>query len=150
MSWDLAEKPYLIELQVQADEIDALGHANNAVYVSWLERCAWSHSQSLGLDLAEYQRLDRAMAIIRHEVDYLASAYLGQTLQVATWIIESDHRFKMTRRFQVMRPADGVTLLRALTTFACIEISSGKPKRMPVEFVDGYGAAVIETYPREL
>ena len=69
MSWDLAEKPYLIELQVQADEIDALGHANNAVYVSWLERCAWSHSQSLGLDLAEYQRLDRAMAIIRHEVD---------------------------------------------------------------------------------
>ena len=150
MSWDLAEKPYLIELQVQPDEIDGLGHANNAVYVSWLERCAWSHSQHLGLDLAEYQRLDRAMAIIRHEVDYLVSAYLGQTLQVATWIIESDHRFKMTRRFQVMRPADGVTLLRALTTFACIEMSSGKPKRMPVEFVEGYGAAVIETFPREL
>jgi acyl-CoA thioester hydrolase len=150
MSWDLGEPPYVIDLQVQASEIDALGHANNAVYVSWLERCAWSHSQSLGLDLAEYQRLDRAMAVVRNELDYLASAYLGQQLQVATWIIESDQRFKMTRRFQVIRPADGTTLLRALTTFACIEMSSGRPRRMPVEFVEGYGVAVIGNYPREL
>ena len=150
MSWDLGEPPYVVDIEVVAAEIDGLGHANNAAYVSWLERCAWSHSQSLGLDVADYQRLDRAMAVVRHEVDYLASAYLGQTLQVATWIIESDHRFKMTRRFQVLRPADGVTLLRALTTFACIEMSSGKPKRMPPEFVEGYGKAVIQCYPREL
>jgi acyl-CoA thioester hydrolase len=150
MNWDLPATPHVIDLQVQAEEIDALGHANNAVYVSWLERCAWDHSQSLGLDLAAYRRLNRAMAVVRNEVDYLASAYLGQQLQVATWIIESDHRFKMTRRFQVIRPADGATLVRALTTFACIELSSGKPRRMPEEFVEGYGQAVIEHYPREL
>ena len=150
MSWDLAAPPFVVDLQVDATEIDGLGHVNNAAYVSWLERCAWNHSVSLGLDLPEYQRLDRAMAIVRHEIDYLASAYLGQQLQVATWILESDHRFKMTRRFQIVRPADGVTLLRALTTFACIEMSSGKPKRMPVEFVEGYGVAVIESYPREI
>ena len=150
MNWDLAAQPFVVDLQVEASEIDGLGHANNAAYVGWLERCAWNHSVSLGLDLPEYQRLDRAMAIVRHEIDYLASAYLDQQLQVATWIIESDQRFKMTRRFQVVRPADGVTLLRALTTFACIEMSTGKPRRMPAEFVDGYGVAVIESYPREL
>ena len=49
----------------------------------------------------------------------------------------------MTRHFQLVRPADGTTLLRAQTTFVCIELSSGKPKRMPVEFVDGYGVAVM-------
>ena len=150
MSWDLGQSPYVVDIEVVAAEIDGLGHANNAAYVSWLERCAWSHSVSLGLDLPQYQRLDRAMAIVRHEIDYLASAYVGQKLQVATWIIESDQRLKMTRRFQLIRPADGVTLLRALTTFACIEMSTGKPKRMPVEFVEGYGKAVIESYPREL
>jgi acyl-CoA thioester hydrolase len=150
MNWDLPATPHVIDLQVQPEEIDALGHANNAVYVSWLERCAWSHSQSLGLDLDAYRRLDRAMAVVRNEVDYLASAYLGQRLQVATWIIESDQRFKMTRRFKVIRPADGITLARAQTTFACIEMSTGKPRRMPQEFIDGYGVAVIEHYPREL
>lgn len=149
MSWDLSN-PFVIDLQVTADDIDGLGHANNAVYVSWLERCAWRHSQFLGLDLAEYRRLDRAMAVVRHEIDYLASAYEDQQLQMATWIVESNQRLKMDRRFQLIRPADGVTLLRAKTTFVCIELSSGKPKRMPAEFVEGYGMALQPIFPMEL
>jgi acyl-CoA thioester hydrolase len=149
VSWDLSN-PFVIEIQVTADDIDGLGHANNAVYVSWLERCAWRHSQFLGLDLAEYRRLDRAMAVVRHEIDYLASAYEGQQLQMATWIVESDQRLKMDRRFQLIRPADGVTLLRAKTTFVCIELSSGKPKRMPAEFVEGYAVALQSIFPMAL
>lgn len=149
MSWDLSN-PFVIDIQVSADDIDGLGHANNAVYVSWLERCAWRHSQYLGLDLSEYRRLDRAMAVLRHEIDYLASAYEDQQLQMATWIVESDQRLKMDRRFQLIRPADGVTLLRAKTTFVCIELSSGKPKRMPPAFVEGYGAALQSPFPMEL
>ncbi|MBD9631101.1 MULTISPECIES: acyl-CoA thioesterase [Pseudomonadaceae] len=142
MSWQLPD-PFVIDIEVKSEDIDGLGHANNAVYVSWLERCAWRHSQSLGLDLAEYRRLDRAMAVVRHEVDYLAAAYEGEQLQLATWIVQSDQRLKMTRHFQLVRPADALTLLRAQTTFVCIELSSGKPKRMPVEFIEGYGRALL-------
>ena len=149
MSWTLPD-PFVIDIVVQPEDIDGLGHANNAVYVSWLERCAWRHSQSLGLDLAEYRRLDRAMAVLRHEIDYLASAYEGDQLQLATWIVESDQRLKMNRHFQLKRPADDLTLLRAQTTFVCIELSSGKPRRMPAEFVEGYGRALLERYPLEL
>ncbi|CRM17568.1 thioesterase family protein [Pseudomonas sp. FH4] len=141
MGWDLA-KPFIIDLQVAPEDIDGLGHANNAVYVSWLERCAWRHSQRLGLDLTEYRRLDRAMAVVRHEIDYLAAGYEGDELQLATWIVDWDQRLKMTRHFQLMRPSDGTTLLRAQTTFVCIELSSGKPKRMPAEFIEGYGVAL--------
>lgn len=143
MNWDLPD-PFVIDISVNSDDIDGLGHANNAVYVSWLERCAWRHSQSLGLDLAEYRRLDRAMAVLRHEIDYLASAYEDQRLQMATWIVASDQRLKMDRHFQLIRPADATTLLRARTTFVCIELSSGRPKRMPSEFVEGYGAALLQ------
>lgn len=149
MSWSLPD-PFVIDIVVEPEDIDGLGHANNAVYVSWLERCAWRHSQSLGLDLAEYRRLDRAMAVVRHEVDYLASAYEGDQLQLATWIVESDQRLKMTRHFQLRRPADDLTLLRAQTAFVCIELSTGKPRRMPLEFVEGYGRALLERYPLEL
>jgi len=145
MQWELPS-PFVIDIEVSAEDIDGLGHANNAVYVSWLERCAWRHSQFLGLDLVEYRRLDRAMAVVRHEIDYLASAYEGQQLQMATWIVESDQRLKMGRRFQLVRPEDGATLLRARTTFVCIELSSGRPKRMPPEFVEGYGKALMPAY----
>ncbi len=141
MNWD-KPTPFVIELEVGPDDIDGLGHANNAVYVNWLERSAWRHSQRLGLDLCEYRRLDRAMAVMRHEIDYLASAYEGDTLSLATWIVQWDQRLTMHREFQLVRPADGVTLLRARTTFVCIQLSTGKPKRMPAEFIDGYGQAL--------
>lgn len=141
MNWDLPT-PFTIELSVGADDIDGLGHANNAVYVSWLERAAWRHSQQLGLDLVTYRELDRAMAVLRHEIDYLAAAYEDDQLVLATWIVEWDQRLKMQRRFQLIRPADGATLLRAQTTFVCIELSSGKPKRMPQAFIAGYGPAL--------
>lgn len=149
MIWDHPQA-FVIELEVQAEHIDELGHANNAVYVTWLEQCAWQHSQSLGLGLSDYRRLDRAMAVLRHEIDYLASAFVGERLQLATWITDSDQRLKMKRSFQLIRPADRQTLLRAQTTFVCIELSSGKPRRMPVEFVEGYGKALVQSYPLEL
>jgi len=149
MSWDQAQA-FIIDLQVAAEHIDELGHANNAVYVTWLEQCAWQHSQSLGLGIDDYRRLDRAMAVLRHEIDYLAAAYADDRLQLGTWISDSDQRLKMTRRFQLVRPADGVTLLRAQTTFVCIELSSGRPRRMPAEFVEGYGKALLQPYPLEL
>ena len=50
----------------------------------------------------------------------------------------------MARRFQVIRVSDGVTLLRAAMRFACIELSSGRPRRLPPEFIAGYGPAVLE------
>lgn len=138
MSWDF-DNPHTYDITVQADDIDELGHANNAIYVRWLERCAWQHSKSLGLGLEEYRELDRAMAIVHHQIDYLAAAYEGDELTMATWIVHWDKKLRMTRHFQLCRQSDGLTLLRARTTFACIELSTGRPKRMPPLFVEGYG-----------
>lgn len=149
MIWDQPDA-FIVDIRVEAEHIDELGHANNAVYVTWLEQCAWQHSQSLGLGLEDYQRLNRAMAVLRHEIDYLAAGYQGDHLQLGTWITESDQRLKMKRNFQLIRPADKVTLLRAQTTFVCIEMTSGKPKRMPPEFLEGYGKALVEPYPLQL
>ncbi len=125
---------------MQSGDIDEFEHVNNAVYVQWMEQCAWEHSKHLGLGFAEYH--DRGMAVLRHEIDYLASAYADEELEMATWIISSDQRLKMDRLFQLVRAADGVTLLRARTTFVCIELSTGRPKRMPAEFIKGYGAVM--------
>lgn len=140
--WD-CEAPFIIDVEVTADDIDGLNHTNNGVYVQWCERAAWAHSNSLGLTLEHYQSLDRAMAVRSSEYDYLAASYSGQQLQVATWISEWDQRLTMRRCFQIKRPHDDVTVLRGSMYFACIELSSGKPRRMPKAFIDGYGPAVM-------
>ncbi|MDB5979638.1 MAG: 4-hydroxybenzoyl-CoA thioesterase [Pseudomonas sp.] len=139
--WDLPA-PFVLELDVEHADIDALGHANHSVYVKWLEQCAWAHSLSLGVTLPDYRRLDRGMAVVRNEVDYLASAYEGERLLIATWII-SVQRIKLVRQFQVIRAVDACVLLRAVTTFACVELSTGKPKRMPELFAEGFGQALV-------
>lgn len=141
MNWDF-DNPHTYDITVQADDIDELGHANNAIYVRWLERCAWQHSMSLGLGLDEYRELDRAMAIVHHQIDYLAAGYEGDELTMATWIVHWDRKLRMTRHFQLCRKSDGATLLRARTTFACIELSTGRPKRMPPIFIENYGKAI--------
>jgi acyl-CoA thioester hydrolase len=78
------------------------------------------------------------MVISRSEFDYLRASKLGDDIAVATWITACDQRLTMERRFQVVRTGDGITLLRARMEFACVELSSGKPRRLPAEFLAGY------------
>ena len=141
--WDYPN-PHTFYTTVMPGDMDALNHTNNTVYVKWCEQVAWSHSVSLGLDLERYRELDRAMAITHSEYDYLQASREGDEIVAGTWIVSSDNKLTMARRFQVIRLQDGVTLLRAGMRFACIEISSGKPRRMPREFLEGYGPAVLQ------
>lgn len=122
-----------------------MNHTNNTVYVQWCERVAWAHSESLGLDLACYRQLDRAMVITRSEFDYLQASRLGDAITVATWLTACDGKLSMERRFQVLRDRDAATLLRARMTFVCVDLSQGKPRRMPAEFIQGYGPALVTT-----
>jgi len=141
VDWD-HPAPFTLPVQPQAADIDGLNHTNNAVYVQWCERVGWAHSDALGLRLADYQRLDRAMAIRRGEYDYLLPTALGEPLTLATWLTASDGKLTMERRFQLVRDSDGITVLRGRWDLVCIELSTGRPRRMPPEFVQVYGAAV--------
>lgn len=140
--WD-HPSPFTLQLAPAAADIDGLGHTNNAVYVQWCEQAAWAHSEALGLSLADYRRLDRAMAIREGHYDYLLPSFEGEALLLGTWLTASDGRLTMERRFQLKRASDGATLVRGRWVLVCIEISSGRPKRMPAEFLGVYEAAVV-------
>ena len=111
MNWD-HPKPFTRALVPAPDDIDGLNHTNNAVYVQWCERTAWAHSEMLGLSLADYRRLDRAMAIRHADYDYLLPTQLSETLTLATWLTASDGKLTMERRFQLVRDRDQATVLR--------------------------------------
>ncbi|HLY52116.1 MAG TPA: acyl-CoA thioesterase, partial [Steroidobacteraceae bacterium] len=104
--------PHVVELGVRDEDIDAYEHVNNAVYLTWLDRAAWSHSATLGVTIEQCVALRRGMAALRTEIDFERAALRGERVEVATWIAESDRRLRVTRRFQVLRPADGATLAR--------------------------------------
>lgn len=141
--WDLPD-PYVLAMNVDASFIDRMGHANNAAYVRWLEKVAWAHTDALGLGWDAYQRLNRAFVARHTEIEYLAPAFVDERLLLGTWIVENDQRISMTRRYQIVREQDGLTLARARTRWVCVAVDSGKPRRMPPEFISGYAVALTK------
>lgn len=130
MQWDYLD-PFVINLNVAESDTDRLGHTNNQVYLKWFEEISWLHIESNGLPWTLQKELGKAMAITRTEIDYLAASYVGESLQVGTWITHSDGRLLTTREFQIIRVSDDKTLARAKSYYACIDLKSGRPSRMP-------------------
>jgi acyl-CoA thioester hydrolase len=137
MSWDYPN-PFTLPLVPEAEDIDDLNHTNNGTYVRWCEKIGWAHSEELGLCIADYLRLDRAMAIRRGEYDYLLPTQLGDRLTLGTWLAGGDAKLTLERRFQLVRDADQATVMRGRWELVCIEVSSGRPRRMPPEFIQAY------------
>ena len=141
--WDLP-RPHVLSMVVDEDSIDNMGHANNAAYVQWMEKVAWDHTEAIGLGWDTYNRLNRGFVARHTELEYLSPAFAGDRLLLGTWIVQNDFRISMTRRYQIIRENDGVTLVRGHTRWVCVAVDSGKPRRMPPEFVEGYPVTLQE------
>jgi acyl-CoA thioester hydrolase len=137
MSWERPD-PHVVTVDVRPEDIDVYDHVNNAVYLGWLDRVAWSHSTALGVSPQMCADIRRGMAALRIEIDYVRAAVLGDPIVVGTWIVASDRKLRVTRRFQICHAADGATLARATTEYVCVNLDSGKAVRMPAEFSAAY------------
>lgn len=137
------DNPFVLEWQIDETHIDHYEHVNNVAYVTQIEKLSWAHSNNLGLQFSDYKTLNRGMVIKRHELNYHLPAHLGDKLLCATWIIHCDSRLTLKRQFQFICPKRNKTVFDAITTFVCVSLDKGAPKRMPVEFSDIYGKASI-------
>ncbi len=132
--WDFAN-PHVVTLEVLAADIDAYDHVNNAVYLSWLDRAAWTHSATLGLSLEQCLAMRRGMARTPDADRLRAGRVCWAT---ACWSAHGSST--PTRdcvssvRFQIRRAADGETLARARIDYVCINLDSGRAVRMPESF----------------
>ncbi len=141
LPWDRPH-PFTLDILVEASHMDRLGHTNNTHYVQWMQTISWQHVEQIGMGWELQEKEGRAMAIIRTEIDYIASAYSGDRLILGTWITESDERLQSARQFQLIRKDDQKTLMRATCRYACIDIRKGKPARMPPAFVQAHQHAI--------
>lgn len=129
---------FISKHRVAAEEIDEYEHVNNTVYLQWLDRIAWAHSAELGLPLDHCLTIRRGMAVRHTRVDYLDAALADESLLIATWLVACDGRLRCTRRFEIVREADGKRVLDAEIEYFCLNLDSGKPTRFPQEFTERY------------
>jgi acyl-CoA thioester hydrolase len=113
-----------------AEDIDELGHVNNAVWVRWIQAVATSHWRAA----ADPAHVDAYVwVVVRHEIDYLRSLMEGETATARTWVGEAPQGARFDRHVEFA--AGGKVLVRAKTTWAILDKKSGRPLRVPAEVI---------------
>jgi len=123
---------------VGESDLDELGHTNNIQYVRWLQDAAIAHSAHVGLTWERYVALGGVFVVRRHEIDYLRSALRGDELEVRTHVA-SVMAAKSERKYEIVRLADEVVIVRALTLWGFVDTTMGRPMRIPDEIYVAFG-----------
>ena len=109
------------------EDIDELGHVNNAVWVRWIQDMALAHWYALAP--VEHQE-KYIWVVIRHEIDYRGNLLEGESAEAETWVgTPKGARFDRFVRFT----KDGKLLVDAKSTWAPIEKATGKLMRITPE-----------------
>ena len=121
--------PFEQSFTAQLDDIDALGHVNNAVWVRWIQDMATAHWQAVAAPehIAAY-----FWVVTRHEIDYRGNVGPGENVTANTWIEREPKGAQFDRRVDFVDAA-GKVIVRANTTWAMIDKATGRLVRVRPE-----------------
>lgn len=129
----------LFELAVVVtdEHIDFLKHVNNEIYLRWLIDAADAHSTYCGYPVEKYLADGACFVVRRHEIDYLAPAFLGERLIIETWVEEMQTK-KSRRAYRIRCEHDGRLILSAETVWVFVNLSSGRPVAIPADIIAAF------------
>lgn len=136
--------PFTIRARVQAADLDELEHANNLVYLRWVQEAAVAHSEAVGFGMAEYRRLGAVFVVARHEVDYLRPALAGDEVEVGTQVCAAGLATAV-RYTTIRRVAGNQLLARAVTRWAFIDLEGRRPARIPEDLRARFTVEPVES-----
>ncbi len=76
------EKRFIYRPLIKNQDIDALGHVNNEVYLKWLIEAATAHSTELGFSIEKFLEMGSSFVVRRHELDYRLPVFLSDQPRV--------------------------------------------------------------------
>lgn len=108
------------------DDIDELGHVNNAVWVRWIQDVAVAHWHAV----APREHRDAYIWVVtRHEIDYRGNVNEGETVTAETWVPEPPRGARFDRHMR-FTGADGRVKVEAVSTWAMLDRASGRLVRV--------------------
>jgi acyl-CoA thioester hydrolase len=115
-----------LPIRVIPEDIDALGHVNNVVYVRWMQDVAGKHWESAA---SPTLRAEVVWVVTRHEIDYRAPAFAGEALLVRTWV-GAPSGATWERFIEIRRIKDDRLLAAGRSVYAALDARTGRPRRV--------------------
>ena len=119
--------PFERRITASPEDIDELGHVNNAAWVRWIQDMATAHWDAVA---EPAHREAYFWVVTRHEIDYLRSVGPGESVTGRTWVGEAPKGARFDRLVEFVGE-DGKVRVKARTTWAIIDKASGRPIRVP-------------------
>lgn len=133
-------EPFVQHLQVTADAIDANGHVNNVVYLSWMQEVAIAHSHSTGATRAA-RDAGGTWVVREHTIEYLRPLFENDNVEVTTWI-DNAQAVRSTRRYEFKHIDSGKTVARGRTMWVFVDATSGRPRAIPDEVLTSFNTTI--------
>ena len=130
-------RKYACRFRVRYDEIDSLGHLNNAVCVRYMQEATIQASADAGYPLRWYEAHAVGWVVRRLEIRYYLQVLYGDELQVTTWISQRG-RAACAREYDLTRAGDGNRVARARAEWVYVDSGTGRPAEMPEEFESAF------------
>jgi acyl-CoA thioester hydrolase len=132
----IPETAFTVRFTAVADDIDELGHVNNAVWVRWVQDTSTSHWYARA---SEAEQAATFWVVVRHEIDYRRPLLEGESVTAFTWVAEEARGATFDRHIRFIGD-DGTLHVSAKTTWAMLDRASGRPLRVRKELVERFRA----------
>ena len=111
------------------EDIDELGHVNNAVWVKWIQDVAVAHWAAIA---PPAHRDAYIWVVTRHEIDYRGNVAAGEAVVGETWVPDPPRGARFDRHVR-FTGTDGKVKVEAKSTWALIDRATGRLLRVTEE-----------------
>lgn len=117
-------------LEVRFRDCDAMGHVNNAVYLTYLEEARFHHWRASGLAGDDGQRVP-SVILARVEIDYRRAAKYGDALDIRLGVAAIG-RTSFTYEYEIVDVTNQL-VASARTVLVSFDYAAGRPVPLPEE-----------------
>lgn len=125
---------FSIDITASPEDIDELGHVNNAVWVRWIQAVSTAHWQAVA---TPEQQAGCIWIVTRHEIDYRGNISAGDRVTARTWLDELPRGARFNRNVDFTTP-QGDVIVSARTTWALLDRESGRLMRIRADIIDRF------------
>jgi len=130
--------PYEFHVDVALDDIDFMGHVNNASYLKWVQAAVIAHWRSLAPVEAVAQHL---WVALKHEITYRRPAFLDDDV-AATVLLEKVQGARAFYETVIHRGSE--VLAEVKSSWCCVDAETLRPARLAKDVIERFFPRVAD------
>lgn len=120
-------------------DTDCGGVVSNIAYLRFVEKARAALFSNLGMGLAEMNESQLFPVVVRTEIDYISPAKLGDEVVITARLADVGKVRAVCEFALTVATSSGESkvIANAKQTVALVQMPSGRPKRLPQEWISG-------------